>query len=333
MIIPQYSEKMLRDALVEMIIEDEMPSTTVEIKGFRKFIKLIEKQIIGFKEINDHKDASIGAKMDDCLKNWRIQKVLCITVDNFKRNTKFIHIQYYAHKINMIVTEGLKEVDDSITEVRNIVRYCLDVSTRWNSTYMIFDVEQKYQKVFEQMEVEDGGLKYALLEPAGKALGSASTHDWMSVGFFVTFLQIFYDIAMKISGSAYTIVNLWFSQISAPHHHLEDGCDDPSRLLSVGTSHSTPTPPSDDLSPDGGLHRHRRNYDVMNEYHQLVASKNIIGCTSEVERYFIEEVEAPSPVFDILIWWKANSTNTGGQVLDAFRNSLSLSTVEALVCT
>ncbi|KAG6690276.1 hypothetical protein I3842_10G006300 [Carya illinoinensis] len=97
---------------------------------------------------------------------------------------------------------------------------------------MIFDVEQKYQKVFEQMEVEDGGLKYALLEPAGKALGSASTHDWMSVGFFVTFLQIFYDIAMKISGSAYTIVNLWFSQISAPHHHLEDGCDDPSRLLS-----------------------------------------------------------------------------------------------------
>ncbi|XP_042979957.1 uncharacterized protein LOC122310142 [Carya illinoinensis] len=34
MVIPQYSEKMLRDALAEMIIKDEMPFTTVEKSGF-----------------------------------------------------------------------------------------------------------------------------------------------------------------------------------------------------------------------------------------------------------------------------------------------------------
>ncbi|XP_042969021.1 uncharacterized protein LOC122301694 [Carya illinoinensis] len=43
-VIPQYSEKMLRDALADMMIEDEMPFTTVEKRGFRKFIKLIEPQ-------------------------------------------------------------------------------------------------------------------------------------------------------------------------------------------------------------------------------------------------------------------------------------------------
>ncbi|XP_042948635.1 zinc finger BED domain-containing protein RICESLEEPER 4-like [Carya illinoinensis] len=42
MVIPQYSEKLLRDALAEIIIEDEMPFMTVEKRGFRKFVKLIE---------------------------------------------------------------------------------------------------------------------------------------------------------------------------------------------------------------------------------------------------------------------------------------------------
>ncbi|XP_042969148.1 zinc finger BED domain-containing protein RICESLEEPER 3-like [Carya illinoinensis] len=128
---------------------------------------------------------------------------------------------------------------------------------------------------------------------------------------------------------------------------------------SAGTSHVTPTPPSDDFSPTDTLPRRRRNYDIMNEYHQLVASKNIMGCTSKVERYFMEEVEAPSPAFEICIWWKANSIkypilsriardvlaipitmvasesafSTGGRVLDAFRSSLSPSTVEALIST
>lgn len=81
--------------------------------------------------------------MNDCIKDWGIRKALCITVDNantndtaidwFKRNTtvkddvirqhEFIHVRCFAHTINLIVVEGLKEVDDSITRVRSIVRY------------------------------------------------------------------------------------------------------------------------------------------------------------------------------------------------------------------
>ncbi|KAG2710559.1 hypothetical protein I3760_04G033100 [Carya illinoinensis] len=544
-------DEILRDTLAEMIIEDDMPFTTVDKRGFRKFVKLLKprfllpsrytvmrdcmkrhannkaemrkmfvttsqrvsfttdtwtsvqnvsymcitahyidngwnlkKQIIGFKEIVDYKGASIGAEMDDCLKDWGIQKVLCITVNSassndtaiewFKQNTRvkddvirnheFIHIQCFAHIINLIVAEGLKEVDDSITKVRNIVQYvraspqrlkkfraigeqlgiscsktlCLDIPTRWNSTYMMLDVAQKYQKVFERMEVEDEGLKYALLEPIGNGLGPPNTHDWMRVGYFVTFLHIFYDITMRISGSAYMTANLWFSEVSALHHHLQEGCDDPSGLLSgmaermqtkydkylgqvekinrllfvavildprvklaviefwansvLGlvkassfitalktdlndlynhysnsgrpssatiTSNLISTPPSDDFSPDGALRPRHRSYNIMSEYHQFVTLRNIMQCTSEIEQYFMEEVETPSAVFQILTWWKANSTkypilsriardvlaipittvasesvfSTGGRVLDAFRSSLSPSIMEALVCT
>jgi len=82
-------------------------------------------------------------------------------------------------------------------------------------------------------------------------------------------------------------------------------------------------------------------------------------CKTEIEQYFLEDVETPSETFDILMWWKVNSTkfpildeiardvlaipittvasesafNTGGRVIDPYRSSLALKTVEALVCT
>jgi hypothetical protein len=73
----------------------------------------------------------------------------------------------------------------------------------------------------------------------------------------------------------------------------------------------------------------------------------------------LEDVEAPSENFDILMWWKVNSTkfsilveivrdvltipitkvasksafSTGDRVIDPYRSFLAPKTVEALVCT
>jgi hypothetical protein len=80
---------------------------------------------------------------------------------------------------------------------------------------------------------------------------------------------------------------------------------------------------------------------------------------SEIDQYYLEDVEKRSPNFDILNWWKVNSAkfpilskiardvlaipvtivasesafSTGGRVLDPFRSSSAPKTVEALVCT
>ncbi|XP_041020408.1 zinc finger BED domain-containing protein RICESLEEPER 3-like [Juglans microcarpa x Juglans regia] len=179
-------------------------------------------QVLGFKKIQDHKDSSIGKELDDCMTDWGITKFLTITVDNtttndgaidwFKRNcivkedtildNVFIHVRCYAHIINLIVNEGLKEVGESIIKVRKIVKYVmgldkfksiveqlkiphssmliLDVPTRWNSTYTMLEVAQKYLRSFERMEVEDGALKYALLEDTmgRRGLGPPDTVDW-----------------------------------------------------------------------------------------------------------------------------------------------------------
>jgi hypothetical protein len=37
--------------------------------------------------------------------------------------TQFMHIRCYAHILNLIVTEGLKRVEDSIMRVRSGVKY------------------------------------------------------------------------------------------------------------------------------------------------------------------------------------------------------------------
>ena len=100
--------------------------------------------------------------------------------------------------------------------------------------------------------------------------------------------------------------------------------------------------------------------DIMFRFRKFRAAKGTsVECKSEVDRYLTEEVELGGDTFDILIWWKVNSTrypilgeiardvlaipistvasesafSTGGRILDPFRSSLAPKTVEALICT
>ena len=80
---------------------------------------------------------------------------------------------------------------------------------------------------------------------------------------------------------------------------------------------------------------------------------------SELSRYLTENCEKITDDFDLLMWWRCNSSkypilstlakdilavpvstvasessfSTGGRILDSFRTSLSPTTVEALICT
>jgi hypothetical protein len=103
----------------------------------------------------------------------------------------------------------------------------------------------------------------------------------------------------------------------------------------------------------------KRTYKLMNRYSKLMTSNSDVQHKSELDRYLMEEIEKPNENFDILNWWKVNSTkfpvlaqiscivlaipvttvasesafSTGGHALDPFRSSLAPITVEALVCT
>ena len=104
----------------------------------------LQKRIINFCQISDHKGETIGKELEVCINEWGIQKLFTITVDNASSNNtaieyikrkfrtkkgalvldgEFLHLRCCAHIVNLIVTEGLKEKHYSINAIRNTVRY------------------------------------------------------------------------------------------------------------------------------------------------------------------------------------------------------------------
>lgn len=210
----------------------------------------LKKLIIGFKYITDHKGQTIATVLLDCLAEWGIEKIFCITVDNATANTsalrkfqssfslvsdeafvmngEFMHMRCAAHIINLIVRDGLAEVDSNVAAIRNAVGYVrssttrlrsfelrvdsgkmtrgslpLDVKTRWNSTYLMLSRALEFRLAFDKMEAEDRLYNDYFMEFDGGAprVGPPATVDWHAVERLVRFLIIFYNSTLVVSAS------------------------------------------------------------------------------------------------------------------------------------
>nr|XP_012572896.1 zinc finger BED domain-containing protein RICESLEEPER 1-like [Cicer arietinum] len=194
--------------------------------------------------------------------NWNLQnkalnRVLTVTFDNASSNDlgikqlkkrlmscnnlvfngEYMHMRCCAHILNIIVSEGLSDLDMSILRLRAAVKYarssplrfakfkacversnseykglvCLDVETRWNSTYLMLDSALKHQKAFEVLEIHD--LKYSeeLLKGKGKCVPTSL--DWAKAQSIMPFLKMFYDATLRISGSFYVASNMYMLEV------------------------------------------------------------------------------------------------------------------------
>ncbi|XP_022765926.1 uncharacterized protein LOC111310793 [Durio zibethinus] len=86
---------------------------------------------------------AIGKVIDKCLHDWGIDKVFTIIIDNASSNDvaisylrkkfnnarssivggKYLHSRYIAHMVNLIVSDRLKELTNSVARVKKVVRY------------------------------------------------------------------------------------------------------------------------------------------------------------------------------------------------------------------
>ncbi|KAL8099071.1 hypothetical protein AgCh_031673 [Apium graveolens] len=171
---------------------------------------------------------------------WGIDRIFTLTLDNTSSNdkaishlkkflreldvileNKFLHLRYWAHILNLVANDGLKEQHDPIARIRTTTRYvrssptrlekfmkcverenikckkivCLD--TRWNSTYTMLEVAVKYDGAFIRMVIEDNDFEaffkandLEILENSKKKKKKVVEDDVKCVGKSFEFLNI-----------------------------------------------------------------------------------------------------------------------------------------------
>jgi hypothetical protein len=340
----KYDPEAIRQAFVEMVIEDEMPFVQGEKTGFKKFMKVVvprwnppsrrtctrdtvrtyfqekaklklflenncervslttdgwtsqqqdsfmavtahfidnnwqfHRKVISFFKVKGHKGDDIGKNMHRCLLEWGLEKVMCVTVDNASSNDsgvthlrrqlnnaktsiaegKYLHMRCAAHIVNLIVQDGLKEVDISIKRVRAAVRYIknstsrlakfkelaeeekvdskaflnLDICTRWNSTYLMLKAAITYDKVFMRYFDEDPCYTIDLLEQRGGP-GYPDEADWENSKKMAEFLCHFFDLTERLSIREHVNSHNYFFEIAEVHLLINNwmNSSDPLRI-------------------------------------------------------------------------------------------------------
>ncbi|KAA0060634.1 zinc finger BED domain-containing protein RICESLEEPER 3-like [Cucumis melo var. makuwa] len=278
---------------------------------------------------------TIGKTIVKNLKDWGIERVMTLTVDNASSNDttvayllkrfnkgllfggKFLHVRCCAHILNLIVTDAFKEHNDCIDRIRYAVRFI-----RWNSTYMMLEAAVKFEKAFDRLEDEDASYRHDM---------SPNKEDWTNAR-----IHLFHEYSTTRSGS-------------------RQGCSNTSTT-------STQTVSGLDVNIDFDSNENVGEdfvYDTIVEEFEDDSTTPFEQGSSEVDIYLLEANVRTEGDFDILQWWKMNSDrfevlghmardilaisvstiafespfSTGGRVVDSSRCSLAPKTVEALICT
>ncbi|XP_074300367.1 zinc finger BED domain-containing protein RICESLEEPER 2-like [Silene latifolia] len=215
----------------------------------------LHKWIINFCQIPGHSGKVIGQSVEKCLSGWDLKNVMTITVDNASSNDvvvdylrrkfnnsecdvmegKYLHMRCASHILNLVVKEGLADLDKSILKIRTAVKFvrsspsrtqkfmacareekistksllCLDVETRWNSTYLMLETAMKFRKAFGLLINKDTQLQKEMRKLKEPLLAD----DWKHVSYFLPFLKIFYDATVKMSGSRCVTSNSYVDEI------------------------------------------------------------------------------------------------------------------------
>lgn len=94
----------------------------------------LHKRIINFCPIASHKGEAISLAIENCLRDWGIDQVFTVTVDNASSNDvvvnnfrrkianrdstilkgAHIYMRCVAHIINLIFVDGLKDINESV---------------------------------------------------------------------------------------------------------------------------------------------------------------------------------------------------------------------------
>ncbi|XP_022889222.1 zinc finger BED domain-containing protein RICESLEEPER 2-like [Olea europaea var. sylvestris] len=416
----KFAQKEVRKQITTYFILSELPFRHVEDEGFQGYTRYffpsfvfpsrmtvdndrkLQKRIISFIQVPSHKGDMVGKELISCLKDWGINKIFCVTVDNASSNDvallrlkscfeekkdglvlggKMLHMRCCAHILNPIVCDGLKEISHAISAIRNAVRFvrssperlnrfkesckeaniesrallCLDITTRWNSTYLMLQAATNgskyvtsnsfFQEICE-IHVELNELAKqpnTLMGSMAIILDPRCKLELLKVGF-----ELIYDV--EIAKMLLKRVEETLHRLYACYEEMATPITPPSASSKEATKNSSSSP----SQPTFGLSKQIPSIFKAKLMQNMQSEKN------DLVDYLSDHCEdLTNPKFDVLVWWKLNvhkykilskiakdvlaiqistvasesAFSTSGWILNSFRSSLSAKMVEALICT
>ena len=138
---------------------------------------------------------------------------------------KLLHHRCAAHVINLVCKAGFEIINSIVHKVREGVKYIegstsrkqkfeeiiqqlgirykkrpkIDISTRWNSTYLMLEDCLELKRAFESLARQEPEYTYA-----------PSLEEGEKAKMVCRFLKTFYDATKVMSGSLYPTANLYF---------------------------------------------------------------------------------------------------------------------------
>ncbi|XP_072081116.1 zinc finger BED domain-containing protein RICESLEEPER 2-like [Arachis hypogaea] len=249
-----------------------------------------------------------------------------------------------------------------------------------------------FSVIVDNASSNDVAIKY--LKQRLSSWNSIILNDWEYVESIVPFLRVFSDATIRVSGTLYVTSDMSMKEVFAIGRFIRHSCDSVDfstmsmakrmrvkyekywgnpdsvnikrrrievKVVQVHKVTLSAIPSSEEASEADTQNVQANN--INTELHGmdffLQATGRSTNTRSKLDRYLQEECEPYSHKFDILNWWKVNSTrfpilgnmarkvlaipvstvasesafSNGGRVLDPYRSSLIPRMVEALVCT
>ncbi|KAE8709720.1 hypothetical protein F3Y22_tig00110328pilonHSYRG00209 [Hibiscus syriacus] len=371
--------------------QDCISSFEIEKKRVQKLldsVKRLHKRILSFVDVPPpYSGVCIYDSLFKCLKEWNIETmVVTLTVDNAKTNDvvarklmeilnlqkkldvggKLFHVRCCAHILNLLVQDGLGEIEDIIHNVRESVKHVnaspgrlhifselakqlsmpkkhliLDVSTRWNATYAMLSTSLEFKEVFVNYVDRESTYTSLLSEEDGKKVEEVCS-----------FLALFNEATKIISEALDTVVLGGSDYMVAMAMKMKKKFDKYwgtcNLLISIGAI-------LDPRQFGKGIKTGTSKYDQ-----HIRSVDTFTFVKSELDTYLEEGVliGEPDVYFDTLGWWKENNLkfsilskiaadilailvttiasesafSAGGRVIDLYRSSLGTKMVDMLVC-
>ncbi|CAL1360003.1 unnamed protein product [Linum trigynum] len=173
-----------------MIVVDEMPFRTIDAEG-----------------------ETIGLSIMNCLKEWEIEKIFTVTVDNASTNDNAI-----KH-----LTRRTKDTAFDKLE-------CEDI--RYSSYFGGAEEEVAEQANVISKQNEMFGSTRERGRKRQKLIGPPSCEDWKNSRCLVEFLWLFYNATLKFSGTQHVTSNYFFHELVAVQQGILDMTKSSDHMLS-----------------------------------------------------------------------------------------------------